>query len=220
MKSDALSRKVDRPSLSAMSKSPDAASSARRRRADARRSVEAIVAAARDLFAAQPGASMAEIATAAGVTRQTVYAHFPSRDVLVAAVLDAERANGLAALDAAGLDALTPVSALRRFLEISWDIVDRFPLALDPALAGLPGPDGVDAHDLVAPHLERIVHRGQRSGDFDRTFPARWLATATFALGHAAAEEIAAGRCSRSKAADTLLRSVLRLYGVDAEEQA
>ncbi len=199
-----------------MSKSPDAASSARRRRADARRSVEAIVAAARDLFAAQPGASMAEIATAAGVTRQTVYAHFPSRDMLVAAVLDAERANGLAALQAADLDALTPVAALHRFLEISWDIIDRFPLALDPALARMPGPDGADAHDLVSPHLERIVRRGQRSGDFDRSFSAPWLAAATFALGHAAAEEIVAGRISRRKAADTLLRSALRLYGASA----
>lgn len=198
-----------------MSNSTGAASPARRRRADARRSVEAIVTAARSLLAVRSGASMDEIATAAGVTRQTVYAHFPSRDILFSAVLNAERANGLAALDAADLDALAPVEALRRFLEISWELIERFPLALDSALARTPGPDGVDAHDLVGPRLERIIRRGQRSGDFDRTFSARWLAEATFGLGHAAAEEIAAGRVSQRKAADTLLRSTLRLYGAE-----
>lgn len=197
----------------------DTASPARPPRADARRSVEAIVTAARNLLAVQSGASMDEIATAAGVTRQTVYAHFPSRDLVVAAALDAERVNGLAALDAAHLDTLAPVDAVRRFLEISWEIIDRFPLALDPAVARTPGPDGGDAHDLIGPCLQRIIRRGQRSGDFDRAFSARWLAEATFGLGHAAAEEIAAGRLSQRKAADTLLRSTLRLYGAEAGDR-
>ena len=51
---------------------------ARRQRSDAVRSRTAVVDAAVDLLGRQPGASVEEIATAAGVTRQTVYAHHPS----------------------------------------------------------------------------------------------------------------------------------------------
>ena len=61
--------------------------------------------------------------------------------------------------------------------------------------------------------LERIIRRGQRSGDFDRTLPAGWLAAATFGLGHTAAELVAGGEVDVSRAATLLEASVLRLYG-------
>jgi hypothetical protein len=65
----------------------------------------------------------------------------------------------------------------------------------------------------VAVVLERIIRRGQRSGDFDRTLPAGWLAAATFGLGHTAVELVARGELDRSRAASLLEVSVLRLYG-------
>jgi AcrR family transcriptional regulator len=192
----------------------DATPRVRRRRADAQRSIDAIVSGARTLLNERPDTSMEEIAAAAEVTRQTVYAHFPSRDVLIAAIVNAERAEGLAALDAARLDSLPPVDALRRFLRISWELIDRCPLLLDPVIARVPDPEGHDPHlPVAAHHLERIIRRGQRSGAFDRALPAGWLAVATFALGHAAAEQVAAGKQSVAKAQTVLLASVLRLYG-------
>src|SRR6478752_608438 len=115
---------------------------ARRRRADAQRSIDAIVGAARTTLVERPDASMEEIADAAGVSRQTVYAHFSSRDVLIAAVINTERAAHLTLLGDAGLDRVPPVDAVRRFLAISWQLVDRFPLLLDPALARTPDADG------------------------------------------------------------------------------
>ncbi len=185
----------------------------RRRRSDAQRSIDAIVGGARALLGQRPEASMEEIAAAAGLTRQTVYAHFPSRDVLVAAVINAERTEGLAAVDAARLDSLPPLDALRRFLDISWQIVDRCPLVLDPALARTPGPDGGDPHGPVVALLERIIRRGQRSGEFDRALHVGWLAAATIGLGHTAAEQVAAGEQSIAKAPNMLEQSVLRLFG-------
>jgi AcrR family transcriptional regulator len=194
----------------------DFAPPARRRRSDARRSIDAIVSGARAVLGERVDASMEEIAVASGLTRQTVYAHFPSRDLLVAAAINAERAEGLAAVEAADLDDLPPVEALHRFLDISWEIVDRFPLVLDPAFAKTPGLDGGDAHELVGTHLERIIRRGQRSGVFDHTLPPGWLAATTFGLGHSAAEEVAAGRLTIGEVKGLLLRSTLRLYGADA----
>jgi TetR/AcrR family transcriptional repressor of mexCD-oprJ operon len=63
-----------------------ARTSARRRRADAERSIGAIVEAAVESFRRRPDVTMSEIASAAGVGRVTLYAHFPSREALVEAV--------------------------------------------------------------------------------------------------------------------------------------
>jgi AcrR family transcriptional regulator len=59
----------------------------RARRADARRNVERLIAAARDAFAAEgPNASLDDIARAAGVGPGTLYRHFPTRLALFEAV--------------------------------------------------------------------------------------------------------------------------------------
>ena len=92
----------------------DTAPPPRRRRSDARRSIDAIIGAARTVLGERPDASMEEIAAAAGVTRQTVYVHFPSRDALIAALLHAAGAETLAAIDAARLDTAPPADALRQ----------------------------------------------------------------------------------------------------------
>ena len=63
--------------LPVMADTLDATPRTRRRRSDAQRSIDAIVSGARTLLGRRPDASMEEVATAAGLTRQTVYAHFP-----------------------------------------------------------------------------------------------------------------------------------------------
>ena len=66
---------------------PAAARAGRGRRADARRNVEAILDAALVCLVHDPGASVGEIAQAAGVGRVTLYGHFKSRADLIDAVL-------------------------------------------------------------------------------------------------------------------------------------
>ena len=190
----------------------DTAPPGRRRRADARRSIDAIVSAARAVLGERPDASMEDIAAAAGVTRQTVYAHFPSRDALIAALLHALGAETVAAIDAARLDTVPPADALRQFLDIGWDLIRRNPHLLGPALTRNP-PGSNDPHDAGTARLEQIIRRGQRAGDFDRTLPAAWLAIAIVGLVRTAAEQVAAGRLTTSKAAALALDSTLRLCG-------
>jgi AcrR family transcriptional regulator len=55
-------------------------------RADARRNRVAVIEAALRALAADPNASMADIADAAGVGRTTVYRHFETRDELITAL--------------------------------------------------------------------------------------------------------------------------------------
>jgi AcrR family transcriptional regulator len=195
-----------------MAETLDNTTPTRRRRSDARRSIDAILGAARTLLGERPDASMEDIAAAAGVTRQTVYAHFPSRDALIAALLYALGAETVAAIDAARLDIGPPADALRRFLDIGWALIRRNPHLLGPALTGNP-PGSEEPHDAGVARLEEIIRRGQRLGDFDRALPASWLAVAIIGLFRAAAEQVVAGRLTTTEAAPMLLDSTLRLCG-------
>jgi AcrR family transcriptional regulator len=181
-----------------------------RRRSDARRSIDAILDAARTVLGERPDASMEEIATTAGVTRQTVYAHFPSRDALIEALIRTAGAETLAAIDAARLDTLPPPDALRQFLEVGWELTRRHPHLLIPALSR--NPAGSDqSHDAGTARLQRIIRRGQRNGDFDRALPASWLTAGVIGLFRTASEQVATGRLTTSKAAALVLESGLRL---------
>src|SRR6266699_100126 len=124
-----------------------------RRRSDARRSIDALSGAARTVLGERPDASMEEIAVAAGVTRQTVYAHHPARDALIAALLRAAGTETLAAIDAARLDTAPPADALRQFLDIGWQLIRRNPFLLGPALAQSPHPGDPAAHQAGTAQL-------------------------------------------------------------------
>ncbi|SCL30879.1 transcriptional regulator, TetR family [Micromonospora rhizosphaerae] len=180
----------------------------RRVRAEARRSVSAILDAAIRVLGERPQASMEEIAAAAGLSRQTVYAHFPSRDALVAAVFQRMTDDAIAAMDAADLDEGPAPAALLRLLDAGWRTIQRFPmLQVDTGSAD------PDLHGPVVDRLLRLIERGQRSGEFDAQASPGWLIAATIALGHAAGAEAAAGRMSADDAAAALRASILRVYG-------
>jgi AcrR family transcriptional regulator len=195
-------------------------SGARPRRADAQRSIDAIVTAARALLGERPEASMEEIASAAGISRQTVYAHFPSRDALLVAVVHSVRDEGLAAIEAAGLDELPPVEAMRTFLTISWQLLERATVLLEPMLARVSKPKSGKSHRGIFLVIEQIVQRGQESGDFDRSLPIDWIVAAIHSLGHVAAEQLLSGRLTNAQAAALLEVSVLRLCGVECDSAA
>lgn len=185
----------------------------RRRRADAERSSAAILGAAARVLGERPEASLEEVATAAGVTRQTVYAHYPSRESLLSAVLDRVTADVVETLDAAEPDAGQPAAALVRLLEASWRAVQRYPFLFHtpPMSAG----ESHERHGPILDRFERLIRRGQRTGDFDRRTSPTWLLAATIGLAHAAGEEVGGGRMTADDAADALVRSVLRVLGVD-----
>jgi AcrR family transcriptional regulator len=186
-----------------------------RRRADAEHNIAAILEAALDVLAERPDASMSDIAAAAGVARQTVYAHYDSRAALLGAVAERALAQAVAAIDAAEPQRGPPSEALARLVRAWWDTVERKARVLEALAPAFPG--AVEVHAFHAPILERVerlVRRGQRTGDFDRSLPARWLATAFLGLVHSAADEVAGGRIDAEDARRALERTVPRVFGV------
>jgi AcrR family transcriptional regulator len=155
---------------------------------------------------------MGEIASAAGLTRQTVYAHFPSRDAIVKALTDRATDRVTAALKAADLSRGPAPEALLRLVRISWETFEA-----EPFLLNMPGPpaDPGSEHQQHLPvfeMLQGLVDRGRREGDFDPGLPASWIIAATVALGHAAGDEVRAGRITSAQADAILQGSLQRLF--------
>jgi len=188
----------------------DLSSRRRRPRADGERSRAAVLTAAIDLLARRPHANMAEIAEAAGVARQTVYAHYPSREKLVAAILDHVTAEAVAVFGRLDLGASAPLEALGRWAEASWQVLGRYPILLTEAVAQPPA-DEVDRHQPVTGLLVQLLERGRAGGQFDAGPPISWQVAAVVALGHAAAQEVAAGRMSLDAAGEAFRSAVRRL---------
>jgi AcrR family transcriptional regulator len=133
-------------------------------RADARRNREAIIAAAKKLFADEGlDAQMPDVARIAKVGVGTVYRHFPTKDELVAALV-AERFERLAEKAHEGVDAEDAWEGLGAFIRFSAQIQ-----ADDRGLCEVMGsrPEVMDAaaRDVGLPALcELLVERAQRSG--------------------------------------------------------
>lgn len=190
----------------------------RKRRADARRSRAAILDAAARILDAQPDASLETIATTAGVTRQTVYAHFPSRNQLLLAVVDRVTEEVVAAMDAAELQAGPATDALLRLLDAGKLVARRYPVLLQKisALPVSPQADH-DRHTPVADRIRLVIQRGQQAGEFDDRLPADWLVAVTVKLAHTASEEQDAGRMSGQEAEHALRTSLRRMLGAAPE---
>ncbi|MBF6097700.1 TetR/AcrR family transcriptional regulator [Nocardia cyriacigeorgica] len=185
---------------------------ARKQRADACRSRAAILDAAARILNEQPEASVEAIAVDAGVTRQTVYAHFPSRERLLVAALDRLTELTAAAMDAAKPDEGTAAEALLRVFDAAAQESGRYP-ALLQRINALPITAREDhaRHAPITDRVERVIRRGQVSGEFDSRLPVGWLVVAAIHLAHAASDERSGGRMTGSDAEHAFTTSLMRI---------
>ncbi len=180
----------------------------RRRRADAERSIASIVGAAVEVLSRRPDASMTEIAAAAGVGRVTLYAHFPSREVLLEAAIESAVEHASAALHAADIDEGSAVRALGRLVRSGWTSIDRYQGLL--AAGGELPPARLRSHHAgVLNRIERLVARGQAAGEFRTDLPREWLVTVCYSLFHTAAQEVREGRLNPTTATEVLEATLL-----------
>lgn len=143
-----------------------------------------------------------------------MYAHFNQREALLTSVVERVTEQVTAALDEAELDRGPATEALVRFVESSWQIMERTPLLLRLPVESVDPKAELDRHEPITARLDRLIRRGQEAGEFDRDVSPAWLLTATIALGHAAGEQVGAGLLSMDAARAEYRRSLLRIFGI------
>ena len=155
-------------------------------RADARRNREAVIAAAKELFADQGvDAQMPDIAKAAKVGVGTVYRHFPTKDDLIEALVEArfERIAefGREALEAANEDAWKAFYDYMRF-SVELQANDR---ALSQVMASQPElmRDYAESSGVLE-ISEKLVALAQKSGDLRRDAEVWDVPMIICGLGH------------------------------------
>jgi AcrR family transcriptional regulator len=176
-------------------------------RADARRNAQRILDATAELLAADPGVSLEHVAAHAGVSRATVYHHFPGRDALLDALTEHSIAEVTAAVESARPGEGPAAEAMERVLRAAWQVVGRYrglvlvnPRRLARAeLRRRLGP-------ALAP-IRSLIRRGRRSGEFDPELPVEWTIGVITDLIHAASAQVSAGAMRPHAAERVLLRT-------------
>ncbi|GAA4907638.1 TetR/AcrR family transcriptional regulator [Streptomonospora salina] len=149
----------------------------------ARRTRRVIVDAAIETLAADPAATLAEIAEAGDLSRSTLHRHFADRDELLTAI-DAEcRRRFTAATSAARLGDGGALNALDR---LALEYLDLGPvLGLIFADNAPIDPDTWEDSDGREQGLSTTIERGQNSateGDIDPELPPDWVLTTFWVL--------------------------------------
>lgn len=154
-------------------------------RSDAARNRAALLDAARAVLTRDPDASLDVIAAAAGLTRRSVYGHFPSRDALVRELASLGAARVAAAVDA--VHDPDPVLDLALIGRLVWDEVEhvramtrsvvRGPLREEVLMSRL-GP----LHARIVDDAERAARTGAGRSDLPAETVARLVEGAAFTV--------------------------------------
>jgi TetR/AcrR family transcriptional regulator, mexCD-oprJ operon repressor len=182
------------------------------RRATAERNIEAILDAAEALLERRAAVTIAAVATESGVSRVTVYAHFPTLERLLEAVVERAVQRSTTALDAAEPNTGPVLHALDRVVAAAWRALDRHAAIAEGAAARLSPGALARAHEAGHRWLHDLIERGHREGDFRTDLPTEWLVTSCFAVIHACGEQVRAGKLDPATAEEVLtatIRSIL-----------
>ena len=176
------------------------------------RNIEAILDAAEELLELQGHATISAVAAQAGVSRVTVYAHFPTWDALLEAAVERAVGRTMKALESANPDDGPPAEALDRMLAGAWRDLARYG-AMARAVAELLTPDAVARTHQAAHHaIGALLARGQADGSFRTDLPANWLVLASITLIHACADGVRSGQIDERDAARILRTSIRDLF--------
>lgn len=188
-----------------------------RRRAIADRNVQAILDAAEELIRARAPVTIAAVATAAGVSRVTVYAHFATAEALLEAVVSRSVDLAARALAAARPDEGPAAEALDRVAAVGWRALSSHAEMAEAATSMLSGEAMARSHQAGMQVVAELVERGRREGSFRTDVPVSWLVTCCFALNHACANEVRAGRLDAVEAERVLVTTIRSLFIRDTE---
>ncbi|MDT0346001.1 TetR/AcrR family transcriptional regulator [Streptomyces litchfieldiae] len=149
-------------------------------RADAERSVRAILEAAERVLADDPGASMEQIAEAAGVTRITVHRRFANRQALMEALAVSAMRQLVDAIEDARPNAAPAFVALHRVTANALRVKSAWRFALGNPEADAGAAAAMWA-DINARALD-LLSRARREGLLDPAADLEWTRQVYYAL--------------------------------------
>ena len=106
------------------------------------------------------------MATEAGLSRPTVYAHFSDRTRLIEAVVHRAVQHAVTEIDKVELYRGSATEALGRLVDAAWDQIGRATEIADAAAAELPAEGMRRSHASGRDRVGALIERGRRAGEF------------------------------------------------------
>ncbi|WP_206337774.1 TetR/AcrR family transcriptional regulator [Streptomyces sp. WAC 06738] len=153
---------------------------ARALRADAERSVRAILEAAEQLLAQEPGASMEQIAAAAGVARTTIHRRFANRQALIEALATSAARQLAQAVEDGRPDTAPPLVAMHRITANVLQVKSAWRSALE--LPADPDSEAAVLHQDIARRCIALLKRAQDDKLIDEAADLDWVRRVYYAL--------------------------------------
>lgn len=155
-------------------------SAARPLRADAERSVRAILEAAERVLSTDPGATMEQIASAAGVARTTIHRRFAHRQALIDTLASSAAHQLAQAVEDGRPDTAPPLVALHRITANVLEVKSAWAFALEVP-AG-PGSEAAALHQGIARRCVTVLERARAEKLIDEAADLHWVQRVYYAL--------------------------------------
>lgn len=167
----------------------------------------ALLNAAAATLARNPGASLNEVAQAAGVGRATLYRYFPTREVLLRELaLEAIRQTDEAIAPIRAKD-LNSKETLKQVVEALIPLGDRFHFLMSE-LAVYGNPDVASAYERQLQTFVELVNAVKAEGGMSPDVPTAWGVATIDALIWAAWSSVEEGYIARRDAASLVFRTL------------
>ncbi len=171
-----------------------------------RKTEKLILEAGFAVFAANPTATLQDVAKKAGVGRATLHRHFKGREELMAGLALAAMTELDAAIHTATKDAPSYTDALRLSLDAMIPLADRQMFLANEPLYHAPDVMAAYAQQLRA--LAQTVEAAKDEGGFATDVPTAWIVQAYETLTYAAWTIVRDGDATPQQAADLMWRTL------------
>ncbi len=179
-----------------------------------------VLETAATVLCSHSGASLADVAAAAGIGRTSLHRLFPTRHDLLYALADDALVRVEAAVDGALPPGPEPVAqSLRRLAEAVLPLADEMRF-LDIGAGVWDLPEMVERWYDISRPVEDVVRAAKDAGELRLDLPTAWAVDLFVAAIFAASNGVADGRIARRDAVDLVVDAILRGIGVPAPSPA